>query len=170
MDITGIWVGTTRLGEGYEGAEGRCIDFLLELRETKEGLTGRVIDFDILLVYKKPIPVTGFFEYETLSFTRNYPFMYCYNPVENNCLYWPDSRPYEASYNGGFDEEQIHFSGNWELSDNIKTYGTSIQGFQGYGDWAMRRPTAEEFEMFRTMAENAGVPFDFVLQDTGSGT
>lgn len=151
------------MGESYAGAVGRRIDFLIELNESEDGLTGRVIDGDILAVFKRPIPVTGVFEFDTLSFTRNYPFMYCYNPEEDNLQYWTQSNPYQVSYEGCFDEDQVHIRGSWELTDNIKTYGTSAQGFLGYGDWVMRRPTAEELEMFRTMAENAEVPFDFGL-------
>ena len=161
MDITGIWVGTAIYGDGYEKIAGRRNDFMLNIIETDGEITGSLIDQECVFVFKSSIPVSGFRQGETLSFSRNYPYIYYVSEKPGHFYADKKSTPYEVLYSGEYNADKAYFVGAWELATNIVKTGTVYENEQGYGRWLMRRPTDEDLVIFRNLMREAGLPFDF---------
>jgi hypothetical protein len=161
MDITGIWVGTAIYGDGYEKIAGRRNDFMLTIIETDGEITGSLIDQECVFVFKSAIPITGFLNDETISFTRNYPYYYYSSEKPGHFYVNKKSPPYEVLYSGDYNAEKAYFVGSWELATNVVKTGTVYEKEQGFGHWVMRRPTEEDFVIFRNLMDEAGLPFDF---------
>lgn len=74
--LTGKWKGEYTLGPEYETDEGKTFEFILDLVDENGTFVGICIEREISEQLVEPISISGFWNKELISFTKQYPFSY----------------------------------------------------------------------------------------------
>lgn len=121
--ISGKWAGTyTPVSE--DGTEGRTKSFdMVLIEEEDDEFTGEIVDTSEISQNPEKAAVTGFVMGDTLSFVKQYPYLFQYD--EKGELLIDKSKPHpEINYHGEMGEDEMN--GEWDME-----IGTS----QFYGDF-----------------------------------
>ena len=134
--ITGKWIGTyTVLAE--DGSEERTKSFEMILKEKEdEEFEGEIIDSSEKNRNPEKAKVTGFIMGDTVSFVKQYPFMFYYN--EEGQLVTDESKPHpEINYQGEINENEI--TGEWDMEvGTMQFYGDYYSKMRS-GVWQVKR-------------------------------
>ncbi len=119
--ISGKWKGTyTFVPE--DGSQGRTKSFEMTIREEDdEEVSGEIVDISDNSQNPEKAKLSGFIMEATLSFVKQYPYMFFYN--EKGELQIDESKPHpEIHYHGEIRENEI--SGDWDMEIGTqKFYG-----------------------------------------------
>ncbi len=134
--ISGKWKGTyTVVTE--EGSEGRTKSFEMIIKEEEDDeITGEIIDTSESNQNPEIAKVTGFIMGDTLSFVKQYPYMFFY--TEKDELKIDESKPHpEIHYHGEIKENEI--SGLWDMEiGTMQFYGNYYSKMMS-GTWQVKK-------------------------------
>jgi hypothetical protein len=121
--ISGKWAGTyTTVSEDGTEGETRSFEMIL-VEEEDDEFIGEFIDSSESNQKHEAAKVTGFIMGDTLSFVKQYPYLFKYN--ENGELEVDKTKPHpEINYHGEMEGNEI--SGEWDME---------IGTMQFYGDY-----------------------------------
>ena len=134
--ISGKWKGSyTFVSE--EGTEGRTKSFEMTIIEEEDDeITGEILDTTENNQNPKTAKVTGFIMEETLSFVKQYPYLFFYN--EKGELQIDKSKPHpEIHYHGEFTENEI--SGEWDMEIGTAQFYGDFYSKMMSGIWQVKK-------------------------------
>ncbi|HBG71203.1 MAG: hypothetical protein A2W93_12325 [Bacteroidetes bacterium GWF2_43_63] len=112
--LTGKWEGEYTLGPEYESDEGKTFEFILDLIAENGTFVGKCIEREMSEQLVEPIIISGFWNEELISFTKQYPFSYYID--ENGELVIDRTKEHpEIVYTGVYNSLSDCFSGDFEM-------------------------------------------------------
>jgi len=138
--ITGKWRGTnTSVSE--DGVEGRTKSFDMVLTEEEDDeFTGEIIDTSESNQNPEKATVSGFIMGDTLSFVKQYPYLFLYN--ENGELEIDKSKSHpEIHYHGEIKDNEI--TGEWDMEIGTKQFYGDYYSKMMSGRWQVKKVLEE---------------------------
>jgi len=131
--ISGKWAGTyTTVSEDGTEGETKRFDMILTEEEDDE-FTGEIFDSN---QKHEAAKVTGFIMGDTLSFVKQYPYLFKYN--ENGELEVDKTKPHpEINYHGEMEGNEI--SGEWDMEIGTMQFYSDYYSKMLSGKWQVKK-------------------------------
>ena len=134
--ITGKWAGTyTAVSEDGTEGETKSFDMVLTEEEDDE-FTGEIVDSSDSDQKHEAAKVTGFFMGDTISFVKQFPYLFKYS--ENGELEIDKTKPHpEINYHGEMEGNEI--SGEWDMEVGTKQFYGDYYSKMMSGKWQVKK-------------------------------
>ncbi len=134
--ISGKWKGTY-IYVSEDGTEGKSKSFDMILREEEDDeFTGEIVDTSENSQNTEVAKVNGFIMEDTLSFVKQYPYLFFYN--EKGELQIDKSKPHpEIHYHGEIMENEI--AGEWDMEIGTKQFYGDYYSKMMSGRWQVKK-------------------------------
>ncbi len=134
--ISGKWKGTNTLVL-EDGSEGRTKSFeMILIEEEDEEVSGEILDTTEGNQNPEKAKVSGFIMGDTLSFVKQYPYLFFYN--EKGELQVDESKPHpEIHYHGEIKEDEI--IGEWDMEVGTKQFYGDFYSKMMSGTWQVKK-------------------------------
>jgi hypothetical protein len=134
--ISGKWKGTY-IYVSEDGTEGKSKSFDMILREEEDDeFTGEIVDTSENSQNTEVAKVNGFIMEDTLSFVKQYPYLFFYN--EKGELQIDKSKPHpEIHYHGEIKENEI--AGEWDMEIGTKQFYRDYYSKMMSGRWQVKK-------------------------------
>jgi hypothetical protein len=134
--ISGKWKGTY-IYVAEDGTEGKTKSFDMTLREEEDDeFTGEIVDTSENSQNPEKATVSGFIMGDTLSFVKQYPYLFLYN--EKGELQIDKSKPHpEINYHGEINENEI--AGEWDMEIGTKQFYGDYYSKMMSGRWQVKK-------------------------------
>ena len=134
--ISGKWKGTY-VTVSEDGDEGRTKSFEMTMTEEEdEEVSGEIVDTSEGNKNPENAKVSGFIMGDTLSFVKQYPYMFFFN--ETGELQTDESKPHpEIHYHGEIGENEI--SGDWDMEIGTKQFYGDYYSKMMAGTWQVKK-------------------------------
>ena len=134
--ISGKWKGTY-IYVSEDGTEGKSKSFDMILREEEDDeFTGEIVDTSENSQNTEVAKVNGFIMEDTLSFVKQYPYLFFYN--EKGELQIDKSKPHpEIHYHGEIKENEM--AGEWDMEIGTKQFYGDYYSKMMSGRWQVKK-------------------------------
>ncbi len=134
--ISGKWKGTY-IYVSEDGTEGKSKSFDMILREEEDDeFAGEIVDTSENSQNTEVAKVNGFIMEDTLSFVKQYPYLFFYN--EKGELQIDKSKPHpEIHYHGEIKENEI--AGEWDMEIGTKQFYGDYYSKMMSGRWQVKK-------------------------------
>ena len=138
--ITGKWRGSyTAVAE--DGSEGKTKSFdMVLVEEEDDEFSGEIVDTSESSQHSEKATVSGFVMGDTLSFVKQYPYLFLYN--EKGELEIDRSKPHpEINYHGEMTENEL--SGEWDMEIGTQQFYGDFYAKVMSGKWQAKKVLEE---------------------------
>ncbi len=134
--ISGKWKGTY-IYVSEDGTEGKSKSFDMILREEEDDeFAGEIVDTSENSQNTEVAKVNGFIMEDTLSFVKQYPYLFFYN--EKGELQIDKSKPHpEIHYHGEIKENEM--AGEWDMEIGTKQFYGDYYSKMMSGRWQVKK-------------------------------
>ena len=134
--ISGKWKGTNTF-VSEDGIEGRIKSFeMILVEEEDDEISGEIVDTTEGNQNPEKAKVSGFIMGDTLSFVKQYPYLFFYN--EKGELQVDESKPHpEIHYHGEIKEDEI--IGEWDMEVGTKQFYGDFYSKMMSGTWQVKK-------------------------------